>query len=88
MSIGDAMISIFRMIGNSNTKFWYPLINESPGWFIIFVIIAEFWIFYVVNNIYFGIQFESVRILDATKEGKSLGFYKVLKDMCGKKKKK
>ena len=79
VSIGDAMISMFRMIANSNLKFWYPLINESPEGFIIFVIFCVFWIFYIVNNIYFGIQFEIVRLLDATKEGKTLGFYKEFK---------
>jgi len=88
VSIGDAMISMFRMIANSNLKFWYPLINESPEGFIIFVIFCVFWIFYIVNNIYFGIQFEIVRLLDATKEGKTLGFYKEFKMICNKKKKK
>lgn len=87
-SMGDTMISMFRMIANSNLKFWYPLINESPELFIIFVIVCVFWIFYVVNNIYFGIQFEIVRLLDATKEGKTLGFYKQMKSMCKKDKKK
>jgi Na+/glutamate symporter len=75
MSIGEAMTSMFRMIANSNIKFWYPLINEAPQLFIIFVIMCVFWIFYIVNNVYFGIQFEIVRLLDATKEGKTLGFY-------------
>ena len=87
MSISNAMISMFRMIANSNLKFWYPLINESPEWFIIFVIGCVFWIFYIVNNIYFGIQFEIVRLLDASKQGKILGFYKEFKLICNKKKK-
>lgn len=74
LSITQAVIAIFRMLANSNFTYWTLIINESPAIFILVVVIVEFWIFYIINNIYFGIQCEIVRLCEIGKKDKTLGF--------------
>lgn len=94
-SIDKMPIIIFRLIANSNGNYWTLIINGSPVVFILIVVIAIFWIFYIVNNIYFGIQTEIVRICETAKNDysevqtgkldlsnakpKQLGLYVILK---------
>lgn len=64
LPITEMPTAIFRLIANSNSDFWRKIINGSPVIFILVFIMAIFWIFYIVNNIYFGIQMEIVRICE------------------------
>lgn len=64
LSISDMPAAIFRLIANSNGYYWRLIINGSPTFFILVVIMVIFWIFYIVNNVYFGIQMEIVRICE------------------------
>jgi hypothetical protein len=88
LSISDMPVAIFRTIANSNTKYWQLIINGSPVYFIIIVIIALFWIFYIINNIYFGIQCEIVRMCEIAKQGKQMGLWSEIKDIIKKFRKK
>ena len=73
LSITQAIVAIFRMLANSNFTYWTLIINESPAVFILVVVIVEFWIFYIINNVYFGIQCEIVRLCEIAKKDKTLG---------------
>lgn len=66
--ISENIISVFRMICNSNTYYLSALLNESPTWFLIIMICIEIIVFFIFNNIYFGLGFEIVRLLDASKK--------------------
>lgn len=63
-TFGTNMINIFRVICQSNIELVSTLLNESPGFFLIVITIFELVIFYFVNNVYFGLQFENIRLLN------------------------
>ena len=60
---------------------------------VVVVVVAIFWVFYIVNNVYFGVQMEIVRICETAKNDyvqgnkgeppvakpKELGFYPIIK---------
>lgn len=56
-------INVFRIVCQTNIELITKMLNESPGWFILIITVFEILIFYFINNIYFGLQFENVRLL-------------------------
>lgn len=74
VSIDKALPRVFRMIANSNLDYWYPMINEAPESFILLIILGLVGLYYIVNNIYFGVIYELARVLDNVMHGKRLGF--------------
>ena len=84
LSLTQIPIIIFRLIANSNTDYWALIINESPFLFTLVVVASLFWIFYIINNIYFGIQCEIVRICETAKHGKQLGIWDDLVEIVAK----
>lgn len=57
------LINIFRVICQTNLELVSALLNESPSSFLIVITLFEIVIFYFINNIYFGLQFENIRLL-------------------------
>jgi hypothetical protein len=57
------LINIFRVICQSNIELLSALLNESPNSFLILITLFEVVIFYFINNVYFGLQFENIRLL-------------------------
>lgn len=84
LSLTQIPIIIFRLIANSNTSYWELIIKESPFVFILVVTASLFWIFYIINNIYFGIQCEIVRLCETAKHGKRLGMWEDLMEIIAK----
>lgn len=60
---GHNMINIFRVICQSNIELISALLNESPSSFLVLITVFEIAIFYFINNVYFGLQFENIRLL-------------------------
>jgi hypothetical protein len=57
------LINIFRVICQSNIELLSALLNESPSSFLVLITLFEIVIFYFINNVYFGLQFENIRLL-------------------------
>lgn len=62
------LINIIQIICQTNVKKLELLLLESPNWFIFIITALEIVIFYFINNIYFGLQFENVRLLTDSRE--------------------
>ena len=56
-------VMIFKIQCQSEIGLLTKILNESPNWFIVTITVFEIVIFYFINNIYFGLQFENVRLL-------------------------
>lgn len=51
------------------------MINQSPESFLVLITLSLVWLFYVINNFYFGLMYEIARVLDNLMKGNDYGFF-------------